>query len=395
MTICAHGASACEPDDVGLVVGGGKRRVPGLRREEVAVLAGVSTDYYLRLEQGRDARPSDQVLDALARALRLDAVATDYLYALARPAEHPAAAERADVVHDATRWLIDSWPLTAAVVHSRYVDVLASNRLARRLNPNFRAGVNSVLSLFDDPSEREFHDDWEALAARSVALLRATSEARTGDSRLEALVAAGAAGSALFREFWERQDVRRIGDGVHVLHHPVVGELRLTFLRLPLVGTGRSVAVPLLRGAGVAERGGDGAAGGRWGGPAGTGNGGVGALASRAWTSIWRARSRSSRARARASVWLSRGHWSPKGCRWSPGRDRSPTSSSPCPTPGRSSRSRSTWPTPTLPRSWSSRAAHFGGLDVVVNNVGAVTPRTTGFLDVTRRRLARAPSTSP
>jgi len=226
-----------QPTDVGLVVGGGKRRVPGLRREEVAVLAGVSTDYYLRLEQGRDARPSDQVLDALARALRLDAVATDYLYALARPAEHPAAAEQGDVVHDATRWLIDSWPLTAAVVHSRYVDVLASNRLARRLNPNFRAGVNSVLSLFEDPSEREFHDDWEALAARSVALLRATSEARTGDSRLEALVAAGAAGSALFREFWERQDVRRIGDGVHVLHHPLVGELRLTFLRLPLVGT--------------------------------------------------------------------------------------------------------------------------------------------------------------
>ena len=226
-----------QPSDVGLVVGAGARRVPGLRREEVAVLAGISTDYYLRLEQGRDARPSDQVLDALARALRLDAVATDYLHALARPAEHAGAAEQGDVVHDATRWLIDSWPLTAAVVHSRYVDVLASNRLARRLNPNFRSGVNSVLSLFEDPAERRFHDDWEALAARSVALLRATAEARTGDARLEALVAAGAAGSALFRELWERQDVRRIGDGVHVLHHPLVGELRLTFLRLPLVGT--------------------------------------------------------------------------------------------------------------------------------------------------------------
>ena len=74
-----------QPEDVGLVVGGGKRRVPGLRREEVAVLAGVSTDYYLRLEQGRDARPSAQVLDALARALRLDAVATEHLHLLARP----------------------------------------------------------------------------------------------------------------------------------------------------------------------------------------------------------------------------------------------------------------------------------------------------------------------
>ena len=225
-----------QPSDVGLVVGAGARRVPGLRREEVAVLAGISTDYYLRLEQGRDARPSDQVLDALARALRLDAVATDYLHALARPAD-AGAAEQGDVVHDATRWLIDSWPLTAAVVHSRYVDVLASNRLARRLNPNFRSGVNSVLSLFEDPAERRFHDDWEALAARSVALLRATAEARTGDTRLEALVAAGAAGSAMFRELWERQDVRRVGDGVHVLHHPLVGELRLVFVRLGLVGT--------------------------------------------------------------------------------------------------------------------------------------------------------------
>ena len=225
-----------QPQEVGLVVAG-MRRVPGLRREEVAILGGVSTDYYLRLEQGRAARPSDQVLDALARALRLDAVATDYLHALARPVEHPATRDERDVVRDATRWLIDSWPLTAAVVHSRYVDVLASNRLARRLNPNFREGVNSVLSLFEDPSERLFHDDWEALAARSVALLRASVEARTGDARLEALVEAGAAGSALFRELWERQDVRRIGDGVHVLHHPLVGELRLTYLRLPLVGT--------------------------------------------------------------------------------------------------------------------------------------------------------------
>ncbi|MDQ0373801.1 helix-turn-helix transcriptional regulator [Cellulomonas humilata] len=226
-----------QPRDVGLVESVGTRRVPGLRREEVAILAGVSTDYYLRLEQGRDARPSDQVLDALARALQLDAVATDYLYALARPAEHPAAAEQTDVVHDATRWLIDSWPLTAALVHSRYVDVLASNRLARRLNPNFRVGVNSVVSLFTDPAEHRFHDDWEALAARSVALLRISAEARTGDARLDALVAAGSASSPLFREFWERQEVRRIGEGVHVLHHPVVGELRLTFLRLPLVGT--------------------------------------------------------------------------------------------------------------------------------------------------------------
>jgi len=225
------------PQDVGLVVAAGPRRVPGLRREEVAVLAGVSTDYYLRLEQGRDARPSPQVLDALARALQLDDVATQYLHTLVRPPERAQDVRDDDVVLDATRWLIDSWPLTAAVVHSRYVDVLASNALARRLNPRYRAGVNSVLSLFTDPEEREFHADWEALAARSVALLRTAAEARAGDARLEALVAAGSRSSALFRELWDRQDVRRVGDGVHVLNHPVVGELRLSYLRLPLVDT--------------------------------------------------------------------------------------------------------------------------------------------------------------
>jgi len=122
-------------------------------------------------------------------------------------------------------------------VHSRRVDVLASNALARRLNPSFRVGVNSVLSLFLDPSERLFHDDWDGLAARSVALLRAMAEARVGDARLEAIVAEGSAGSALFRELWERQEVRRVADGVHALHHPQVGRLSLHYVRLPLVDT--------------------------------------------------------------------------------------------------------------------------------------------------------------
>ena len=95
-----------------------------------------------------------------------------------------------------------------------------------------------MLSLFDDPSERVFHDDWEGLAARSVALLRTTAEARTGRHPAATRWSQRALPrSALFREFWERHDVRRIGDGVHLLHHPLVGELRLTFLRLPLVGT--------------------------------------------------------------------------------------------------------------------------------------------------------------
>ena len=155
-----------------MAVGSAPRRVAGLRREEVAILAGISTDYYLRLEQGRDVNPSSQVLDALARALQLDAAATEYLHGLARPSPASADLDAEDVVHERTRWLIDSWPMTAVVVHSRYLDVLASNSLARELNPNYRVGFNSVLTLLSDPSERSFHEEWEALAARSVALLR-------------------------------------------------------------------------------------------------------------------------------------------------------------------------------------------------------------------------------
>ena len=231
-----------QPEDVGLVAGASRRRVPGLRREEVAILAGISTDYYLRLEQGRDLHPSTQVLDALARALQLDAAATTYLHRLAQPPRAPEPADRVDVVDASTRALIDSWPLTAAVVHNRYIDVLASNELARALNPNFRPGVNSVLSLLLDDSERDFHDDWKGLAARSVAGLRHTADTYPGDERLDALVAKGAQSSVYFREFWECHDVAPIQGGVHALRHPVAGDLVLNYQRLPLAGTdGQSI----------------------------------------------------------------------------------------------------------------------------------------------------------
>jgi transcriptional regulator with XRE-family HTH domain len=230
-----------KPQDVGIAVTGGTRRVTGLRRDEVAILAGISTAYYLRLEQGRDRNPSDQVLDALARALRLDPAGAGYLRRLARPAHLPTT-DAHDVMHDSTRWLIDSWPHTAAVVHSRYLDVLASNSLARALNPNFRPGVNSVTVLFTDPSESVFHADWEGLAGRSVALLRGLADPRHADARLDAVVAEGIRSSAKFREFWERHDVVRVGDGTHLLRHPIVGELTLCFFRLPLMGTnGQSI----------------------------------------------------------------------------------------------------------------------------------------------------------
>lgn len=214
----------------------------GLRREEVAILAGISTDYYLRLEQGRDRHPSGQVQKALARALRLDSVAAAYLHRLAEPEAASGAADRDDLVHESTQRLIDSWTNTAAMVHSRYNDVLASNALARALNPNFRPGVNSVLSLFTDPSERSFHVGWEALAARSVAQLRNLADTHGEDQKLDALVAEGSRRSASFRRFWQSQDVALIGSGQHLLSHPRVGDLNLFYLALPLVGTdGQSI----------------------------------------------------------------------------------------------------------------------------------------------------------
>jgi len=229
------------PEDVGVRVGDEQRRVAGLRRDEVAIRAGISTEYYLRLEQGRESHPSDQVLDALARALLLDEVAAAYLHELAAR-RLPPTTEGLDVVPEGVQWLIDSWPLTAAVVHNRRIDVLATNALARAISPTFRVGVNSLMALMTDPEERTLHEDWESLSARSVALLRATSGHRSADPRLRALVAEISERSPRFRELWDRNDVVQVSDGTHVLRHPEVGRLTLRFARLPLTGTdGQSI----------------------------------------------------------------------------------------------------------------------------------------------------------
>jgi transcriptional regulator with XRE-family HTH domain len=223
-------------EDVGIPVGDEQRRVAGLRRDEVAILAGISTEYYLRLEQGREVHPSDQVLDALARALLLDEVAAGYLHELAqRPSAVPT--EDVDVVHQSVQWLIDSWPLTAAVVHNRYIDVLATNALARALSPNYRVGVNNLLSLLIDPADRALHEDWDGLTTRSVALLRSMFGQRGDDPQLRALVAELSARSDRFRELWARNDVVQAASGTHVLRHPEVGRLTVHFARLPLIGT--------------------------------------------------------------------------------------------------------------------------------------------------------------
>jgi transcriptional regulator with XRE-family HTH domain len=149
----------------------GRRRVPGLRRDELSLLAGVSTDYYLRLEQVRDRNPSPQVVDALARALQLDDEATAHLHALAgRERRAHRSGQPPERAPPSIRQLIAGWHATPAYVQGRRLDVLAANPLATALSPLFTPGVNLLRAAFLDPAVRTlFGDHWESLAHSTIA----------------------------------------------------------------------------------------------------------------------------------------------------------------------------------------------------------------------------------
>jgi transcriptional regulator with XRE-family HTH domain len=211
------------PEDVGLV-GGQRRRVAGLRREELATLAGISSDYYLRLEQGRDTHPSAQVIDALARVLRLDVKASEYLHQLASPSSRrrdPADSGAVDAVDE----LIDQFPMPA-IVASRCLDVLAANPLARGLSPGFAPGRNFLRWRLLDPAARELYVDWDEATDVAVSGLREAAGSDPDDPRLRSLIDELSTASERFRELWERADVGYRVGVVHV-RHPEVGELYL------------------------------------------------------------------------------------------------------------------------------------------------------------------------
>jgi transcriptional regulator with XRE-family HTH domain len=223
------------PEEVGLPAGS-RRRVPGLRREEVALLAGISVEYYLRLEQGRDQRPSDQVVDSLARALRLDTDAETYLRELARPRRAGRRrATRPERVSASVQTLIDDWPTTPAVVHGRSMSTLAANPVAVALNPWFAPGTNTLRAAFLEPEMREFFRDWDAMTAKTVAYLRSVV-AGVDDPRLVELIGELSLRSDRFRTLWARQDVRLKTSGVTLLRHPQVGDLDLHYEKLALPG---------------------------------------------------------------------------------------------------------------------------------------------------------------
>lgn len=215
----------------------GNRRVPGLRREEVAFLAGVSSDYYVRLEQGRDRHPSEQVLISIANALQLDEEATAYLLQLAKPhSPRRSRARQSERVGDGIRTLIDTWPLTPAYVHGKYMDVLAANRLAIALSPFNTPGRNGLLAAFLEPEMRELHADWEAMTARVVPYLRSVAGGDVDDPRLVEIVGTLSVGSERFRTLWARQDVKHKATGTSVLHHPQVGAMELHYEKLLIPG---------------------------------------------------------------------------------------------------------------------------------------------------------------
>jgi transcriptional regulator with XRE-family HTH domain len=216
------------PEDVGIETDG-RRRVPGLRREEVAMLAGVSLDYYARLEQGRDLQPSDGVLDAIARALRLAEVERLHLHHLVRATV--ARATAGDValppLDAGSRLLLDRLEIPALIVDFRG-EVGAMNRLGRAmmvgLEPAPSPASNHTSWLFLEPSVRELLVDWEMVARATVSILRESAGRHPRDTALHALIGELSVASPEFRTWWAEHDVDGRCRGPKRFRHPVVGE---------------------------------------------------------------------------------------------------------------------------------------------------------------------------
>lgn len=222
------------PEQVGIPVLG-TRRVPGLRREEVAMLAGISAEYYLRLEQGRDRRPSVQVLRSIARVLQLD----DDGYLLSLAEDRPKRARRRarrETVPPSTARLVAALPFPA-FIEGRCLDVLAANPLATALSPRLTVGGNRLRDVFLDPAEQALFPDWERAAAFLVAGFRQSVGSDIDDPRFIELVGELSLASPHFRQLWARHDVAERLGATLSFNHPQVGEIRLDREKLAVSGT--------------------------------------------------------------------------------------------------------------------------------------------------------------
>lgn len=231
------------PQMAGLPVVVGHRRVPGLRREEVAMLAGVSVDYYTRLERGNAAGASDEVLEAIASALRLDDAERQHLTDLARAVTPMGRIRRrrgrakSCAVRPDTQWLLDAMPMPAAVRNGSG-DYVAANAMARALyHPMFVDPIPEVAAespnmarfIFLDPRSREFFADWQTGAEDLVAMLRLDAGANSTDPCLQALIGELSTRSREFADLWARHDVRYVCRSEKVVNHPIVGEIHLCY----------------------------------------------------------------------------------------------------------------------------------------------------------------------
>ncbi|RKT55510.1 helix-turn-helix transcriptional regulator [Saccharothrix australiensis] len=223
------------PADIGLTEGHTLRRTQGLRREEVAASAGVSVDYYTRLEQGRERNPSIAVLESLADTLLLEGEERDHLFRLAAHSGKrvPTTSTANRRVRPAVRQLLDGVTPSPAYVLNRWNDMLAANTpglaLLAGLDTWPPARRNTIRYIFLHPTARKLFVDWDSIALNSVAHLHAMEGLLPGDPALTALVDELTAKSDEFRRLWQRHDVRSLSTGRKVLDHPGVGRMTLSY----------------------------------------------------------------------------------------------------------------------------------------------------------------------
>ncbi|MEW2496197.1 helix-turn-helix transcriptional regulator [Streptomyces nodosus] len=230
------------PQRAGLPAFGGNRRVPGLRREEVALLAGVSIDYYVRLERGHLGGASEEVLDSVANALQLDDAERAHLHDLARAAaKRPARRARRPrgPLPDSVVRVLNSMTDCPAFIRNGRLDVLATNQLGRALyGPLYTSGARRPVNLarfqFLDPAARDFFPSWEESVNTTVSLLRTEAGRAPGDSELTGLIGELVTRSDVFRTAWAKHNVRLHHTGRKAFHHPAVGEITLDFDALEL-----------------------------------------------------------------------------------------------------------------------------------------------------------------
>jgi transcriptional regulator with XRE-family HTH domain len=228
------------PDQAGLPVYGDNRRVPGLRREEVALLAGVSVDYYTRIERGNMSGASESVLEALARALQLDDAERAHLFDLARAAGPTGRARRRSAlrqVRPSVQRILDAMTAAPALVQNGRLDILAANQLgyavySTHVSPGRPA--NGARFVFLDPRAEHFYVDWDRVANEVVAMLRSEAGRDPYDRALSDLVGELSTQSEAFRTKWAAHNVRLHDTGIKRLHHPVVGDLELAYEAMEL-----------------------------------------------------------------------------------------------------------------------------------------------------------------